>query len=78
MPATRYRADVFRVLAESAWLDDDLADRLAELAFPHLAGHRYAEVDDDRVVESLHTSLGDIEDYAAAVAAGLSGAEGTH
>ena len=66
-------SDVVRVLAESAWLDDDLADRLAEMArFRNLLVHGYADVDDDRVVEILHTSLGDLEDYAAAVAAGLS------
>lgn len=44
--------------------------------FRNLLVHNYADVDDDRVVEILHTSLGDLGDYAAAIGAKLTGGHG--
>jgi uncharacterized protein YutE (UPF0331/DUF86 family) len=61
-------SDIFAVLSEAEWIDDGLANRLAEMArFRNLLVHGYAQVDDDRVVEILHTNLGDLEDFAAAI-----------
>ena len=48
-------AGVFTRLAEAEILTAELADRLAAMArFRHLLVHGYADVDDDRVVETLH------------------------
>lgn len=69
-------SDVFLVLAESSWLDAGLAGRLAEMArFRNLLVHGYAQVDDDRVIDILHSSLDDLADYLAAIGVGLSGEE---
>lgn len=69
-------SDVFAVLAESSWLDEDLAGQLAEMArFPNLLVHGYARVDDERVLDILHSSLDDLAAYTAAIGASLSSEE---
>jgi uncharacterized protein YutE (UPF0331/DUF86 family) len=62
-------ADVFTVLAEAAWLHEGLASRLADMArFRNLLVHGYADVDDDRVMDVLHSSPTDLEAYAGVIA----------
>lgn len=39
------------------------------------APESYAQVDDDRVIDILHSSLDDLADYLAAIGVGLSGEE---
>ena len=57
-------ADAFRVLAESDFLDDELAARLADAArFRNLLVHGYAIVDDERVVEILASRLRDLAEF---------------
>jgi uncharacterized protein YutE (UPF0331/DUF86 family) len=70
-PATSF-ADSFRSLAEAGWLDADLAARLEDAArFRNLLVHRYADIDDDRVIEIARTRLGDLDAYIQTLASRL-------
>jgi hypothetical protein len=51
-------ADIFRVLRDEGSVDEELAERLVAMArFRNLLVHAYADVDEDRVLRILHTSL---------------------
>jgi uncharacterized protein YutE (UPF0331/DUF86 family) len=62
-------ADVFHQLGRAGWLDDDLAESMAGLArFRNLLVHGYADVDDDRVLQILHSDASaDIARFRQAV-----------
>ncbi|MEQ3553096.1 DUF86 domain-containing protein [Pseudonocardia nematodicida] len=63
-------ADVFTVLGEAGMLPARLVSDLREIArFRNLLVHGYAAVEDDRVVQILHTRLDDLEKVRAALAA---------
>lgn len=67
-PATSF-ADSFQSLTESAWIDAELADALADAArFRNLLVHQYADVDDGRVVEILRTRMDDLDLFVTTVA----------
>ena len=60
----RSYADIFRVLADEELLETELADRLMAMArFRNVLVHLYAEVDEDRVLTILRTSLGDLDAF---------------
>lgn len=62
-------ADSFRSLAEGGWIEDRLADALADAArFRNLLVHQYADIDDRRVVEIMRTRLDDIDAYVDTIA----------
>ncbi|MPZ71228.1 MAG: DUF86 domain-containing protein [Actinobacteria bacterium] len=62
-------ADSFAALEEGGWVDGDLAGALQEAArFRNLLVHQYADVDDDRVVETARTRLNDLETYCTTIA----------
>jgi uncharacterized protein YutE (UPF0331/DUF86 family) len=62
-------ADAIRVLAEAALLDAELADHVAKAAgLRNLLVHRYAEVDDARLVEELGEGLEYLAEYRRALA----------
>ena len=64
-PPTSY-ADIFRVLRDEGILDAPLADHLMAMArFRNVLVHLYAEVDDERVLEILRGSLGDLDAFVA-------------
>lgn len=68
-PPTSY-AQVFTRLAEHGILDAELADRLSGMTgFRNLLVHRYAAVDDRRVIEIARTRLDDLDAARAAIAA---------
>jgi uncharacterized protein YutE (UPF0331/DUF86 family) len=57
-------ADIFRVLRDEGLLDEELAERLMAMArFRNLLVHAYADVDEDRVLRILHTSLSDLDQF---------------
>lgn len=57
-------ADVFRVLRDEGLLDRELAERLMAMArFRNLLVHAYADVDEERVLRILHTSLSDLDRF---------------
>lgn len=57
-------ADVFRVLAESGYLEADLGAELGRMArFRNLLVHGYLAVDDRRVIDVLHTRLDDFDAF---------------
>lgn len=63
-------ADVFTVLAESGLLGLDQAATLRDTArFRNLLVHGYGRVDDRRVVQILHTRLGELREFRIALAA---------
>ena len=67
-------ADTFAVLAEAGLIPQDVAEAAQRMArFRNLLVHVYAEVDDRRVVEILHTQLDDFRRFRQAVAAVLGG-----
>jgi uncharacterized protein YutE (UPF0331/DUF86 family) len=50
-------AGVFAELAAAQWIEDELATSLGSLArFRNLLVHGYAAVDDDRVIDILHSA----------------------
>lgn len=62
-------ADAFTVLEEHKVLESPLAGRLRALArMRNLLVHVYAEVDDARVAAQVAEGLGDLDDFAKAVA----------
>lgn len=62
-------ADVFAVLGETGMLPRDLVPHLERRAgFRNLLVHRYADIDDTRVLELLRTRLGDFEAFRRAIA----------
>jgi uncharacterized protein YutE (UPF0331/DUF86 family) len=70
-PPTSF-ADSFGSLNEAGLLDIDLAVALQDAArFRNLLVHRYAEVDDTRVLEILRTRLEDFDRFVAAISARL-------
>jgi uncharacterized protein YutE (UPF0331/DUF86 family) len=65
-PATY--AQCFEELARSGIISQELADRLGRMArFRNLLVHVYAEVDDNRVWETLQSDLQDLESYLSAI-----------
>lgn len=61
-------AGLFAALSESGRVDDQLAERLAEMArFRNLLVHEYARIDASRVWDILQGSLDDISAFLAAV-----------
>ncbi len=62
-------ADAFSVLAENDVLASELGGRMRDLArLRNLLVHAYGEVDDHRVQESLGAGLGDLDEFARAIA----------
>jgi uncharacterized protein YutE (UPF0331/DUF86 family) len=62
-------ADSFTSLAEAGSLAPALARSLEDAArFRNLLVHRYAEIDDDRVIEVIRTRMGELLDYCQAIA----------
>lgn len=67
-------ADTFAVLAEAGLIPQDVAEGAQRMArLRNLLVHVYAEVDDRRLVEILHTQLDDFRRFRRAVAAVLGG-----
>lgn len=70
----RYRrptdfADSFAVLYENGLIDEELRDRLQNMArFRNLLVHVYGKVDDKKVYEFLKTNLGDFDAFARQIA----------
>ncbi len=57
-------ADIFRVLRDEGLISGDLADRLMAMArFRNVLVHLYAEVDEQRVLRILRSSLGDLDAF---------------
>lgn len=68
VPATF--AGVFEELQQGGWLSDELAASMSAMArFRNLLVHGYADVDDDRVMEILHTRLGDLAEFRRQISA---------
>jgi uncharacterized protein YutE (UPF0331/DUF86 family) len=68
-------ADSFRSLEEAGVLPTELAASLADDArFRNLLVHRYADIDDGRVVEIARHRLTDLEAFVALIATRLAGA----
>lgn len=73
-------ADIFRVLRDEGVVDEELSERLMAMArFRNVLVHLYADVNEDRVLQILRGSLGDLDAFVEAVrrrfAAELSEAE---
>ena len=65
----RDNADSFTVLGEQSVLDPSFAERLGEMArFRNRLVHLYRDIDDRRVFSYLQDSLGDLDEFAQAVA----------
>lgn len=61
-------ADVFRVLRDEKLVEADLAERLMAMArFRNVLVHAYAEVDEARVLDILHESVGDLDAFVRAL-----------
>jgi uncharacterized protein YutE (UPF0331/DUF86 family) len=70
--APRTYADCFTLLAELDVIDRDLAQRLGTMArFRNLLVHLYADIDNQRIYESIHTDLTDLDALRQQVAAWL-------
>lgn len=70
--APRTYADCFTLLAELDVIDRDLAERLRTMArFRNLLVHLYADIDNQRIYESIHTDLSDLDGLRQQVAAWL-------
>jgi uncharacterized protein YutE (UPF0331/DUF86 family) len=68
-------AEVFKVLGAAGYLSTELATSLRDMArFRNLLIHLYDAVDDQRVVEILHTRLSDFDAFRQEIA--RSGLEG--
>jgi uncharacterized protein YutE (UPF0331/DUF86 family) len=66
--------EVFAVLAEHGHLpDDDVPTFVAMAGFRNLLVHGYADIDDRRVVDTLHNHLDDFERFRRALAASAAG-----
>jgi uncharacterized protein YutE (UPF0331/DUF86 family) len=62
-------ADCFALVAELGVIDTNLAQRLGRMArFRNLLVHLYWQVDDRRVYQIIHDSLGDLDAFRAQVA----------
>ena len=62
-------ADTFAVLGEQRVLDAAFVERLGAMArFRNRLVHLYGDVEDRRVFACLQDSLGDLEEFAQAVA----------
>lgn len=60
----RSYADIFRVLRDESLLTGELAERLMAMArFRNVLVHLYAEVDEERVLKILRSSLGDLDAF---------------
>lgn len=67
--APRDYADVFTVLGESGFLSEEMAATLRDTArFRNLLVHEYAVVDDNRVIEILHTGVDDLQGFRQTLA----------
>lgn len=67
--APRDYADVFTVLREGGFLSDEVAATLRDTArFRNLLVHEYAVVDDNRVIEILHTGVDDLQGFRQTLA----------
>jgi uncharacterized protein YutE (UPF0331/DUF86 family) len=66
-------AAVFEELGRHGWLPEDLVAALSAMArFRNLLVHGYTRIDDDRVVDILHTNLDDIARFRDTLAAKIS------
>ena len=64
-------ADVFAVLAEAGFVPAELAPRLLLMArFRNLLVHEYLAVEDERVAETLRSSLGHLEAFKTSIGRG--------
>ena len=64
----RSYADIFRVLRDAGLLPQKLADRLMAMArFRNVLVHLYAQVDEDRVLRVLRSSLDDPDEFVRIV-----------
>ena len=62
-------ADVFAVLGDAGFLPAQIVPALQDMArFRNLLVHGYLSVDDERVVEILRTSLGDLDTFRTELA----------
>lgn len=60
----RNYADIFRVLRDEGMLPSELAERLMAMArFRNVLVHLYAQVDEERVLKILRSSLGDLDAF---------------
>lgn len=67
--APRDYADVFTVLGEGGFLSEEMAATLRDTArFRNLLVHEYAVVDDNRVIEILHTGVDDLQGFRQTLA----------
>jgi uncharacterized protein YutE (UPF0331/DUF86 family) len=65
-------ADAFAVMGEAGFVPGDLVPDLQDMArLRNLLVHGYALVDDNRVVQILHTRLKDVEAFRRSVASRL-------
>lgn len=61
-------AGLFPVLADNGILDEDLADRMADMArFRNVLVHRYGDLELDRLNEFIEEDLGDVASFSAAI-----------
>lgn len=66
--ATSYR-DAMRVLAEQRWIDEPLAERLADwMGFRNVLVHLYLDIDHRQSFSAIRDDLGDLEAFASAMA----------
>jgi len=72
-------ADCFAVLVDLGLISDELSLRLRQMTrFRNLLVHPYWRVDNRRVYELIHTSLGDVEAYIRAVLDWMSATDQGH
>jgi uncharacterized protein YutE (UPF0331/DUF86 family) len=72
-------ADCFAVLVDLGLISDELSLRLRQMTrFRNLLVHLYWRVDNRRVYELIHTSLGDVEAYIRAVLDWMSATDQGH
>jgi uncharacterized protein YutE (UPF0331/DUF86 family) len=61
-------SDIFRVLRDEGVVEEGLAERLMAMArFRNVLVHLYAQVDEERVLEILRGSLGDLDAFVELV-----------
>lgn len=64
----RFARDVFAILAEHGWFDNELARRLEGMAgFRNVLVHDYATLDDDVVFGVLQTRLPDLRAFGTSI-----------
>lgn len=69
-------SEMFQRLAEDGILNEELADRLSDMArFRNLLVHQYTEIENQRVHEIIKENLDDIEDFLKSIELMLEGEE---